>query len=416
MFRPLSLFVGLRYSRAKHKNKFVSVISIASILGVALGVMVLIVGLSTMNGFEKALREDFLSVIPHGELEQVHGEFKDIHETLQIIESDPRVLGASPYITLNALLQKNSKMKALQIRAIATETEHEVTDVERYIQGGGWELLDNNQNTIILGSTVAKRLNVAVGENLTLLIPEKSIGNSKLLKKPRALTFKLVGLFKMGGQMDTSVAYINIEQAKNILGMKQASAIGFKVNDFLQAREIAREVGYGLDDYLYIKSWITSQGYLYQDIQMVKTLMMIILLLVVAVACFNIVSTLVMAVNEKRGDIAILKTMGASKAMLRTIFIVQGAFNGLVGSLLGMLAGVYLALNLTDIIKALEGLIGHKILSGDIYFIDFIPSEININQVFIITSVAFLMSVLSTIYPAWRASAVKPAQELGYSH
>ncbi|WP_369434374.1 FtsX-like permease family protein [Psychromonas sp. MME1] len=198
--------------------------------------------------------------------------------------------------------------------------------------------------------------------------------------------------------------------------MDSANAIAFKVNDVLKAQSIARSVGYSLDNYLYIKSWITSQGYLYQDIQMVKSLMYIILLLVVAVACFNIVSTLVMAVNEKRGDIAILKTMGAGKWTLRFIFIVQGAFNGFVGCLLGAMMGIYIALNLTELITHLEALLGHKFLSGDIYFIDFLPSQINYNQVIIITLLAFVMSVLATIYPAWRASNIKPAQELGYSH
>ena len=198
--------------------------------------------------------------------------------------------------------------------------------------------------------------------------------------------------------------------------MESPNGIGFKVDDILEARNISRIIGYEINEYLYIKSWITSQGYLYQDIQMVKSLMYIILLLVVAVACFNIVSTLVMAVNEKRGDIAILKTMGAEKWTLRTIFIVQGAFNGFVGSIIGMIAGVLVAENLTNIIKGVEVLLGHKVLSGDIYFINFLPSEVNFHQVITVTLLAFIMSVLSTLYPAWTASNIKPARELGFSH
>ena len=414
MFRPLSLFIGLRYSRAKHKNKFVSFISVASILGIALGVMVLIVGLSAMNGFEKALRDQLLSVIPHSELEMVQGSFKDIDKSLKQVEAFSQVIAATPYITLNGLLQKDNQMKALQIRAISPESESKVTAIENYITQGGWSLLDPSRRSIILGKAVAKKLQVAVGDSLSLLLPQKQQGTS--LKAPRSIKFNLVGLFEMGGQLDGSVAYIHIIDAKQILNMQNANAIAFKVDDILQAQKISRTVAYSLDAYLYIKSWITSQGYLYQDIQMVKSLMYVILLLVVAVACFNIVSTLVMAVNEKRSDIAILKTMGASKWTLRFIFIVQGAFNGFVGCLLGALSGIYIALNLTAIIQFIEKIVGHQFLSGDIYFIDFLPSELDLRQVIIITLMAFLMSVLSTIYPAWKASNIEPAEELGYSH
>ncbi|MCW8994810.1 MAG: FtsX-like permease family protein, partial [Psychromonas sp.] len=275
-------------------------------------------------------------------------------------------------------------------------------------------LLKAGKRSLILGKNVADKLGVSVGDSLSLLLPQKQIG--KRLRAPRSFKFKLVGLFAMGGQLDSALAFVHIEDAKQILAMKNANAIALKVDDILQAQNIVRRVGYSLSSYVYIKSWITSQGSLYQDIQMVKSLMYVILLLVVAVACFNIVSTLVMAVNEKRGDIAILKTMGGSKWMLRFIFIVQGAFNGLLGCLFGALCGVYIALNLTPIIKELEKLLGHKFLSGDIYFIDFLPSQVQAGQVIAITLIAFLMCILSTVYPAWRASNIQPARELGYSH
>lgn len=414
MYRPLSMFIGLRYSQAKHKNRFVSFISVASILGIALGVAVLIVGLSAMNGFEKALRDQLLSVIPHAELEMVEGSFSDLDYSLNKVEQQPGVIAATPFITLNGLLQKNEQMKALQIRAINPATENTVTNIEQYIEAGSWSLLQPGEDSIILGKSVAKKLRISIGDSLTLLLPQQD--SSKGLKAPRSIRFKLVGIFEMGGQLDSALAFIHIEDARNILSMHSANAIAFKVDNVLDAQYIARRAGYNLGSYVYIKSWITSQGYLYQDIQMVKSLMYVILLLVVAVACFNIVSTLVMAVNEKRGDIAIFKTMGASQWMLRFVFIVQGAFNGLVGCVLGVIFGVYIALNLTQIITFIEGLIGHKFLSGDIYFIDFLPSQIDYSQVFIIAVLAFLMSVIATIYPAWRASNIQPAQELGYSH
>jgi len=413
MFRPLLIFIGLRYSKAKHKNKFVSFISMASILGIALGVTALIVGLSAMNGFEKALREQMLAVIPHAELETVNGSFKNLERSLKQVRAHPDVIAASPYIMLNALLQKDDQIKALQIRAIAPESERNVTAVEEHIKGGGWELLKSGQRSIVLGKSVALKLAVSVGDSLTLILPQDG---GQQLKSPRKIKLTLVALFEMGGQLDNALGFMHIEDAKQILGLGSANGIAFKVADVLNAQTLALDVGYSLSDYLYIKSWITSQGYLYQDIQMVKSLMYVILLLVIAVACFNIVSTLVMAVNEKRGDIAILKTMGASKWMLRGIFIVQGAFNGLVGCLLGTVVGIYIASNLTGIVKFIETIIGHKFLSGDIYFIDFLPSHLIYEQVIFVAIAAFIMSVLSTLYPAWRASNIEPALELGFAH
>jgi lipoprotein-releasing system permease protein len=413
MFRPLSLFVGLRYSKAKHKNKFVSFISIASIFGIVLGVAVLILGLSTMNGFEKALRDQLLSVIPHAELETVKGDFKDEINILKQVREHPGVIGASPYIVMNALLQNDAKMKALQMRAITPESETQVTSIEQYIKQGGWELLSSAENSIILGEPVANELGLSVGQRVTLLLPQT---DPSKLKAPRKFNFTLTGTFKMGGQVDSTLGFIHINKAKEMLDLEHATGIAFKVNDVLKAQELSREVAYSIPVYMYIKSWITSQGYLYQDIQMVKSLMYVILLLVVAVACFNIVSTLVMAVNEKRGDIAILKTMGADKWSLRAIFIVQGAFNGFMGCLFGGLLGIYLAINLSDIFASIENLVGRKFISGDIYFIDYLPSQVDYQQVLGITLIAFAMSVVATIYPAWTASNIDPAKELGYSH
>ncbi|TEW56103.1 lipoprotein-releasing ABC transporter permease subunit LolE [Psychromonas sp. RZ22] len=413
MLRPLPLFVGLRYSQAKHKNKFVSFISIASISGIILGVAVLIVGLSTMNGFERALRDQLLTVIPHAELEVVKGDFTHEEQILSQIRKHPGVAGASPYIVMNALLQKDSKMKALQMRAITPDTENQVTSIEQYIKQGGWELLSTSENSIILGEPVAQHLGLVVGDRLSLLLPQ--IGSNQL-KAARKFSFVLTGTFKMGGQVDSTLGFIHINKAKEMLHLNNATGIAFKVDDVLQAQVLSREVAYSIPVYMYIKSWITSQGYLYQDIQMVKSLMYVILLLVVAVACFNIVSTLVMAVNEKRSDIAILKTMGMGKWSLRAIFIVQGAFNGLLGSLLGAVVGIYLASNLSTIFSVFENMLGRKLLSGDIYFINYLPSQVDYHQVVIITVVAFVMSVVATLYPAWTASNIEPAKELGYSH
>jgi len=228
MFRPLSLFVGLRYSKAKHKNKFVSFISMASIFGIVLGVAVLIIGLSTMNGFEKALRDQLLSVIPHAEFEVVDGDFANESAVIEQIKAFPEVIGVSPYIVINGLLQNDIKMKALQMRAITPETETQVTSIEKYIKQGGWELLSAAENSLILGEPVAEKLGLTVGQRVTLLLPQT--GTSKL-KAPQKFNFTLTGTFKMGGQVDNTLGFIHINKAKQMLNLANATGIAFKVNE-----------------------------------------------------------------------------------------------------------------------------------------------------------------------------------------
>ncbi|WP_392339264.1 lipoprotein-releasing ABC transporter permease subunit LolE [Moritella marina] len=413
MFRPLAAYIGLRYTSSKRRNGFIAFISASSTVGIALGVMVLIIGLSAMNGFEYELKNRILAVVPNGELEGVNQPFNDWQRTQGKLLTHSEVVGAAPFIKLNGLLQKGNELKAVQLRAVDSEAEKQVSEVYRYVEEGRWDSLSDPvaHRSLVIGRGIAKELNLVLGDPVTVLLSQQS-GNS--FKSPRRFSFTISGIIHLSGQLDNNLAYIPLSAAQDIQGKAfEADGMSIKVSDIFAANRIVREVGSELDHYLYIRSWMTSQGFLYQDIQMVKSLMYVILILVIAVACFNIVTTLVMAVNDKRADIAILKTMGASNALLRLIFIVHGGINGILGVVSGTILGILISENLTVIIKFIEGLIGHEFLSGDIYFIDFLPSQLELNDVLVVGGVAMVMSVIATIYPANKACLVQPARELG---
>ncbi len=406
----LSAFIGLRYSRAKQKNRFISFISLSSLIGIMLGVAVLIIGVSAMNGFERELRERILSVIPHGEIEAAKGAFYHWPDVVRQVENDPQVLAAAPYINVTGLLQKGNTMKGVALRAIEPDMEDKVTNMSRYISEQGWQRLSQTGNNLVLGQGIATKLGLNVNDSVTLLLPNLEQGSK--LSAPKRVTFTVVGLLNMRGQLDHSLGFMSLETGESLTA--GVNGVAFKTSDVMDAVTITRRVAFDSGLLVYIKPWMFTQGNVYQDIQLVKALMYVILFLVVAVACFNIVSTLVMAVNEKKGDIAILQTMGASNALLRNVFIVQGLLNGIVGAVLGVILGVTVALNLTGIFNLVEELLGRKVLSAEIYFIDFMPSMVQPLDVVVIAIVAVMMSLLATLYPAWRATQVKPAQQLGH--
>ncbi|HDT5890055.1 TPA: FtsX-like permease family protein, partial [Aeromonas dhakensis] len=265
----------------------------------------------------------------------------------------------------------------------------------------------------ILGKTIADKLGVKIGDTVTLLLPQG--GDATGIKNPKRETLKVVGLLEIGGQLDGVLGFMHLADAQAITGMGSAvEGFSLKVNDVLKAQSITVAAAQKFPHYVYISSWMSRQGYLYQDIQMVRTVMYVVMLMVVAVACFNIVSTLVMAVNEKRSEIAILKTMGASPGQIRLTFVIQGMVNGVAGALLGALLGGLLSSKLTQILSAIEGVIGHRFLNPDIYFIDFLPTELHMQDLLIVTGAAILMSLVATLYPAWRASGLVPSRELGH--
>lgn len=413
MFKPLPLFLGLRYSRSRRRNGFIAFISASSLIGIALGVMALILGLSAMNGFERELKDRVLSVVPQGELDAVERPLPDWPRLRDYLLAQPGVEAAAPVIRLNGLLEHGSALKGVQLRAVLPDLEANLSDAGKYMTGRGLRELQAGERGVILGKTIADKLGVKVGDTLALLLPQG--GDQTGIKNPRRETLTVVGLLEIGGQLDGLLGFMHLTDAQAITGMgSDVEGFSLRVSDVLNAQNITIAAAQQFPHHVYIRSWMNSQGYLYQDIQMVRTVMYVVMLMVVAVACFNIVSTLVMAVNEKRSEIAILKTMGASPGQIRLTFIIQGMVNGVAGALLGALLGGLLSSKLTQILGVIEKLIGHRFLNPDIYFIDFLPTELHMQDLLIVTGAAILMSLVATLYPAWRASGLVPSRELGH--
>ncbi|MFB2830593.1 lipoprotein-releasing ABC transporter permease subunit LolE [Aeromonas jandaei] len=413
MFKPLPLFLGLRYSRSRRRNGFIAFISASSLIGIALGVMALILGLSAMNGFERELKDRVLSVVPQGELDAVERPLPDWPRLRDYLLAQPGVEAAAPVIRLNGLLEHGSALKGVQLRAVLPDLEANLSDAGKYMTGRGLRELQPGERGVILGKTIADKLGVKVGDTLALLLPQG--GDQTGIKNPRRETLTVVGLLEIGGQLDGLLGFMHLTDAQAITGMgSDVEGFSLRVSDVLKAQSITVAAAQRFPHHVYIRSWMNSQGYLYQDIQMVRTVMYVVMLMVVAVACFNIVSTLVMAVNEKRSEIAILKTMGASPGQIRLTFVIQGMVNGVAGALLGALLGGLLSSKLTQILGVIETLIGHRFLNPDIYFIDFLPTELHMQDLLIVTGAAILMSLVATLYPAWRASGLVPSRELGH--
>lgn len=413
MFKPLPLFLGLRYSRSRRRNGFIAFISASSLIGIALGVMALILGLSAMNGFERELKDRVLSVVPQGELDAVERPLPDWPRLRDYLLAQPGVEAAAPVIRLNGLLEHGSALKGVQLRAVLPDLEANLSDAGKYMTGRGLRELQPGERGVILGKTIADKLGVKVGDSVALLLPQG--GDQAGIKNPRREALTVVGLLEIGGQLDGLLGFMHLADAQAITGMgSYVEGFSLRVSDVLNAQNITIAAAQQFPHHVYIRSWMNSQGYLYQDIQMVRTVMYVVMLMVVAVACFNIVSTLVMAVNEKRSEIAILKTMGASPGQIRLTFVIQGMVNGVAGALLGALLGGLLSSKLTQILSVVEKLIGHRFLNPDIYFIDFLPTELHMQDLLIVTGAAILMSLVATLYPAWRASGLVPSRELGH--
>ncbi|HDX8427378.1 lipoprotein-releasing ABC transporter permease subunit LolE [Aeromonas veronii] len=413
MFKPLPLFLGLRYSRSRRRNGFIAFISASSLIGIALGVMALILGLSAMNGFERELKDRVLSVVPQGELDAVERPLPDWPRLRDYLLAQPGVEAAAPVIRLNGLLEHGSALKGVQLRAVLPDLETNLSDAGKYMTGRGLRELQPGERGVILGKTIADKLGVKVGDSVALLLPQG--GDQAGIKNPRREALTVVGLLEIGGQLDGLLGFMHLADAQAITGMGSGvEGFSLRVSDVLKAQSITVAAAQQFPHHVYIRSWMNSQGYLYQDIQMVRTVMYVVMLMVVAVACFNIVSTLVMAVNEKRSEIAILKTMGASPGQIRLTFVIQGMVNGVAGALLGALLGGLLSSKLTQILSVVEKLIGHRFLNPDIYFIDFLPTELHMQDLLIVTGAAILMSLVATLYPAWRASGLVPSRELGH--
>ena len=413
MINFLPVVIGLRYARAKRSNHFISFISFSSIAGLALGVAVLITVLSVMNGFDRELRQRILGMVPHATLWGTP-TLEDWRGTVEQVSQLPNVIGVAPHTQAQVMFQSGSSVHGALLNGIDPEMEKKVSIIGDNMKSGSLEALNDGSFGIVLGAQLAKTLRVGLGDKVTAILPQANVsiaGVTPVLKR-----FTLVGTFEVGAELDSSLAYINYQDAAKLKRYQkdQVEALRISFDDLFVAPSKIWEIARAVPGQNRVSDWTRTHGNLFQAIKMEKTMIGLLLLLIVAVAAFNIVSTLVMVVTDKRNDIAILRTMGLTSGQVMWVFIVQGVFIGMLGTLIGVVLGVTLALNVSDIIAGVQNLLGVQFLNADVYFINYLPSELVWSDVRFIVICAFVMTVAATIYPAWRASKVEPAEALRY--
>lgn len=414
MASPYELLVGLRYTRAKRRNHFISFISLISMGGVALGVAALIVVLSVMNGFQTELRERILAVVSHVQISGANGEMSDWPQVAAQASEHPRVLGAAPFIQAQGMLSFGTTVRGVMVRGVLPDVEDKVAEFRTHMKKGSFDALTPDSFNIVLGAELARALSVTVGDRVTLVAPQGVVTPAGVV--PRLKTFTVAGIFEVGMfEYDSGLALIRLEDAQRLYRMDdRVSGVRLKIDDLFAAPRVVRELASRLDTDAYLTDWTQSHANFFRAVQIEKNMMFIILSLIVAVAAFNIVSTLVMAVTDKQADIAILRTLGASPGSIMAIFMVQGALIGTIGLAAGVAGGVALASNIDVVVPFLERVLGMQFLSREVYYISELPSELQWSDVGTITVVAFVLSLLATIYPSWRAARTNPAEALRY--
>jgi lipoprotein-releasing system permease protein len=412
--QPFELFIGLRYTRAKRRNHFISVIALISMLGIALGVMALITVLSVMNGFQKELRGRILGVASHVVINGVGNRLVPWREVMTSATQHPDVVAAAPFVLAQSMLSVGSAVQGAVIRGIDPRAEATVAEVGQHMRVGRMEDLKPGEFGIVLGSELARALTVRVGETVVLIAPQGQVTPAGIL--PRLRQFRVVGIFEVGMyEYDYGLAYIDIEDAQRLYRLEDAvSGVRLKLDDLMQAPRVARELARLLPGEAYAADWTRSHANFFRAVEIEKRVMFIILTLIVAVAAFNIVSALVMAVTDKQADIAILRTLGASPGSVMKVFMVQGSLMGVIGTLAGVAAGVALALNIDVVVPFIEQTFGVRFLAKDVYYISDLPSDLQWGDVMVIGVVSLVLTLLATLYPSWRAARVNPADALRY--
>lgn len=419
-FLPFELFVGWRYTRAKRKNHFISFISLTSMVGIALGVAALIVVLSVMNGFQKELRTRILGVASHLEITGSNNQLADWQRIAEFSVKQPHVLASAPYITAQGMLSYDQGVQGAIIRGVVPMAEDKVADLGGHMKAGSLNDLRSGEFGIILGADLAYALGAQIGDKVVVMAPQGQFTPTGVV--PRLKQFTLVGLFQIGMyEYDAGLALIHIDDAAKLYRMGQnVSGVRLKLNDLFDAPTIAAAMSAKLnnasnpDDNYFVTDWTRQHANFFRAVQMEKRVMFIILTLIVAVAAFNIVSTLVMAVTDKRADIAIMRTFGASPSSIMKIFMVQGALIGVIGTVLGAFFGILIALNIETIIPFIERLFQVQFLAKDVYYISDLPSDLVWSDVTTIVMTSFFLSLLATIYPSYKASKINPAEALRY--
>ncbi len=408
-------FISWRYQRGKQKNPLVALISKFSAIGIALGVAVLIVGLSAMNGFERELNSRILAVVPHTEITvNPHANEATLNHWQKLadrLKTNKKITALSPFVSFTALVENGNKLKVVQVKGVDKQAEDQVSSLGKFVEGDGWQKFAE-EGGLVLGSGIAKALDVKAGDWVSLLISQPN--GEDQMAQPNRERVQVTAILRLDGQLDHSYALLALPQAQELMGYRedQITGVELKVDDPFKVQEMDYSM---LNDYpqlLYIQNWVAKFGYMYRDIQLIRTVMYIAMVLVIGVACFNIVSTLIMAVKDKQGDIAIMRTLGANNGFIKQIFIWYGLLAGMKGCLIGIVLGVVLALNLTPIIQGIETLLGKKLLSDGIYFVDFLPSELHWFDVVLVLVAALVLSLLASLYPASRAAKLQPAQVL----
>jgi len=414
MLTPYELFVGLRYTRAKRRNHFISFISITSMLGIALGVAALIVVLSVMNGFQKELRARILGVASHIQITSLAGGLSDWQKVAAQAATNAQVVAAAPYVMAQALISHRQNVQGTVVRGIVPADEDKVADIGSHMKSGRLDALQPGRFGIVLGSELALAIGARLGDKIVVIAPQGQVTPAGIM--PRLKQFDVVGIFEVGMyEYDAGLALVDLADAQKLYRMEdKVSGVRLKLKDMFDAPRVARELTQTLEADVYVADWTRSHANFFRAVQIEKRVMFIILLLIVAVAAFNIVSTLVMAVTDKRADIAILRTLGAAPAEIMKIFIIQGALIGVIGTLVGVAVGMLIAWNVDVVVPAIERVIGVHFLAKDVYYISDLPSDPHAQDVVVIALTSFVLSLAATLYPSRRAARVNPAEALRY--
>ncbi|SJM36566.1 Lipoprotein-releasing system transmembrane protein LolE [Psychrobacter pasteurii] len=410
MFRPLALFLGLRYTRAERSNRFISLISLISMVGLTLGVAVLITVLSVMNGFDRELKTRILGMVPQATVSsgEIISDWKGLADK---IEKDPEVAAVAPFIELQGMLTSNGQVAGIMVTGVEPEYEKNVSIINEHMVEGSIDTLKDGDFSIVLGESMVEALGLQVGDKVTLVLPEASPSPAGVI--PRFKRFTLTGVFNISREVDNLVAFIPMGDAATLLRLPPgAQGVRMKLDNIFLAPQVAQRAANLEPEYLYPNDWTKTHGNLFGAIQMEKAMVGLLLFLIIIVAAFNIVSSLVMLVTDKKADIAILKTFGASPKLITQVFMVQGLVIGVIGTVAGTVLGVILALTVGDLLGWINQVFNLHLF--DAYFINYLPTELRWTDVLIITSTSFLLSFLATIYPARRAASIQPAQTLRY--
>lgn len=410
----LELFIGLRYTRAKRRNHFISFISLASMLGIAVGVMALITVLSVMNGFERELRVRILGMASHATISGFEGPLVDWPRAAEFARQNPKVRAVAPYIQGEGMVRRRGDLSGTLLRGVLPEMEAEVSELAQHMKQGALSDLVGGEYRIVLGSELARALGAELGDKIDLMIPQASVTPAGVL--PRFRRFTVSGLFEVGMyEFDRSLVVVHLDDAAALLRMGDGvTGVRLKLDDLFEAPVVSREIAQQLPGLYYVSDWTRQHSNFFRAVATEKMVMFIILSLIVGVAAFNIVSTLVMVVQDKQADIAILRTLGLSPRSVMAVFMVQGSVIGIVGTALGVSLGVLLALNVESLVPALESLLGQEFLPPDVYYISDLPSELKPRDVARISVLSLTLGLVSTLYPAWRASKLQPAEALRY--